>query len=154
MTSPGAESVATLAQKLSLGGLLEELRRSFGGYEIVDHWQQGEFHHDLVLAVDRPAPALPGRILVVATNCNGGIKEVLCFGEPPGRSALWHERCPDSPEFSGRLPPLLAAARTVHWFPPAELLGPHARSEYKAEFRERQPGGGWQPRGCALPRKT
>lgn len=139
-----------LAQNLGLGSLLLDLRESYGGYRIVDHWQQGEFHHDLVLRVEQSAPALPGSFLVVATNCNGGVKEVLCFGQPPDRGALWHERCPDNPEFSGTLPPLLASARTVHWFDPCELLGDDARSEYRPEFRERQAGGGWQPRSCGV----
>jgi hypothetical protein len=152
-------TVDRLAGRLALGSLLEELRRSCGGYDIVDHWQQGEFHHDVVLKVPAPPGDLPGPILVVATNCNGGVKEVLCFGETPARSALWHHRCPDSPEFSGTLPPVLASARTVHWFDPGELLRPDARSEFRPEFRERQPGGGWQPKvggtaACAAPRAS
>ena len=148
-----APSIEELAQRLALGSLLEDLRRSFGGYEIVDHWQQGEFHHDLILRLAAPA-ALPGSILVVATNCNGGVKEVLCFAEAPQRGALWHGRCPENPEFAGSLPPLLGAARTIHWFDPCELLGPDARSEYRVEFRERQAGGGWQPKGCGVARKS
>jgi hypothetical protein len=143
-----------LAQNLGLGSLLQDLRRSCGGYEVVDHWQQGEFHHDLILRVERSAPALPGSILVVATNCNGGVKEVLCFGETPARGALWHDRCPDNPEFAGSLPPLLGSARTIHWFDPCELLTPEARSEYRPEFRERQSGGGWQAKGCGVERKV
>jgi hypothetical protein len=145
--------VEQLAQNLGLGSLLLDLRQSFGGYRILDHWQQGEFHHDLILRVQQPAP-LPGQILVVATNCNGGVKEVLCFDEAPARGALWHQRCPDNPEFTGDLPPVLASARTIHWFDPCELLTEDARSEYRPEFRERQAGGGWQPRGCALPRNA
>jgi hypothetical protein len=137
--------IERLAGRLALGSLLRELRQSCGGYDVVEHWQQGEFHHDVVLKVGELA-GLPGPILVVATNCNGGVKEVLCFDEPPTRGALWHHRCPQSPEFSGTLPPLLGSARTVHWFDPAELLGPDARSEFRPEFRERQPGGGWQPK--------
>ena len=70
----------------------------------------------------------------------------LVFATVPTRGALWHYRCPDNDEFSGRLPPLLAAARTVHWFDPCELLKPDARSEYREDARERQPGGGWQMR--------
>lgn len=142
-----------LAGNLGLGSLLADLRQSFGGYRILDHWQQGEFHHDLVLRVEERA-ALPGEILVVATNCNGGVKEVLCFDRAPERGALWHERCPENPEFAGELPPVLASARTVHWFDPCELLADDARSEYRPEFRERQPGGGWQPRGCGVPRNS
>jgi hypothetical protein len=87
---------------------------------------------------------LPGSILVVATNCNGGVKEVLAFDEVPDRYALWHFRCPENPEFDGLLPPLLQTARTTHWFDPCALLLPDARSEYRAECRVRQRGGGWQ----------
>jgi len=137
--------VESLAQNLALGSLLDELRRSLGGYEILDHWQQGEFHHDLVLGVD-PKDTLPGSVLVVATNCNGGVKEVMCFAEPPAKEALWHLRCPENPEFFGPTPAPLVRAQTIHWFNPCELLGPDARSEYRAEYRERQPGGGWQPK--------
>lgn len=137
-----------LVSHLSLDSLLEALKETCGDYEFVDHWQQGEFHHDLVLRIAAARPGLPGRVVVVATNCNGGVKEILCFGEVPARSALWHGRCPENPEFSGQLPPLLASARTVHWFDPCALLAPDARSELKPEFRERQSGGGWQPIGC------
>lgn len=147
-----------LSAHLSLGGLLDQLRLGYGGYQILDHWQQGEFHHDLVLRVKDPAagvPPLPGAVLVVATNCNGGVKELLCFSSPPTAGALWHARCPAEPEFAGELPPLLESARTMHWFDPGELLSPDARSEYRPEFRERQPGGGWRCRldrgGAAAP---
>ncbi len=67
----------SLADQLTLGGLLDEVRRRGGRYELLDHWQQGEFHHDTVLRVDAERVGLPGGILVVATNCNGGVKEVL-----------------------------------------------------------------------------
>ncbi len=134
---------AELARHLILGNLLDAVRDSLGGFELVDHWQQGEFHHDLVLRVDDQP-----RVLVVATNCNGGVKEVLCFDSVPERTALWHDRCPDNPEFTGVLPTKLDVARTVHWFDPCDLLRSDAFSEYKPEFRERQPGGGWQPKGC------
>jgi hypothetical protein len=147
----GEPVVETLALNLGLGSLLEDLRRDHGGYEIVEHWQQGEFHHDLVLRVTSAGP-LPGEILVVATNCNGGVKEVLCFARAPERGALWHHRCPDNPEFAGELSPPLATARTIHWFDPCELLRPDARSEYRPEHRERQTGGGWQPKGCGVAR--
>lgn len=138
--------VQRLAGALMLGALLEEVRQTFGSYELLNHWQQGEFHHDLVLRVPAAAPALGGQVLVVATNCNGGVKEVLAFAEVPSRQALWHHRCPTSPEFSGSLPALLGRATTEHWFDPCELLTADARSEYRAEFRERQCGGGWVPR--------
>jgi hypothetical protein len=140
-----AVSVGALARTLVLGALLEELTRLFGGYELVAHWTQGEFHHDLVLRLPDAALAqLPGRVLVVATNCNGGVKEVLCFTRVPDRAALWHHRCPSIPEFTGELAPVLARALTEHWFDPCELLQPDARSELRPEHRQRQVGGGWE----------
>ena len=139
----GTTTIDELAGALSLGALMDALKASFGEYDLLDHWQQGEFHHDVVLAV-KDKGALPGSVLVVATNCNAGVKEVLCFDRPPSRGALWHSRCPENVEFEGDLPPLLASARTSHWFDPCRLLSPDARSEYREEFRERQPGGGWQ----------
>ena len=140
-------SVSDLARQLVLGALLDELTRLFGSYELIAHWTQGEFHHDVVLRL--PATAideLPGRVLVVATNCNGGIKEVLCLAAVPERGALWHHRCPTIPDFSGDLGPVLARAVTVHWFDPCELLSADARSELRAEHRQRQSGGGWVQR--------
>ena len=74
------------------------------------------------------------------------------FESPPREEALWHFRCPDSPEFTGTLPLVVGQARTVHWFDPCALLEPDARSEYRPEFRERQPGGGWQLKGCGTKR--
>lgn len=136
-------AVGELAGALVLGALLDRVTHKWGGYEILHHWQQGEFHHDLVLRVLARTEDLPGAILVVATNCNGGVKEVLCFSEIPDRLGLWHARCPDNREFDGSIPALLAAEKTVHWFDPCELLTPNARSEYREEFRERQCGGGW-----------
>src|SRR5262249_17396787 len=123
---PGRQhpSVDELAKTLALGSLLDRIRQRWGSYELLDHWQQGEFHHDTVLRVAAALDDLPGSVLVVATNCNGGVKEVLCFSELPERRALWHARCPDNPEFSGVLTDLLALARTAHWFDPCELLGP------------------------------
>lgn len=140
--------IEALAQNLGLGSLLDSLRSDFGGYDILDHWQRGEFHHDLVVRVE-PRDKLPGSVLVVATNCNGGVKEILCFSRAPEHDALWHYRCPENPEFTGEVPPVLAAAQTVHWFNPCDLLEPDARSEYLPEHRERQPGGGWRAKGCA-----
>jgi hypothetical protein len=142
--------LTSLGSHLVLGSLLTHLRDKCGGYRLVDHWQQGEFHHDTVLAVDAVKAALPGQFLVVATNCNGGIKEVLCFNEMPTAGGLWHARCPDSAEFAGTLPTLLGSSRTVHWFDPCDLLRDDARSEYREEFRERQDGGGWKLRTCAV----
>lgn len=137
--------VSELARSLVLGALLDEVQRRFGGYDLVAHWTQGEFHHDVVLRLPAAATsALPGRVLVVATNCNGGVKEVLSFAEAPDRRALWHHRCPSLPDFDGELGPVLARAVTEHWFDPCELLSPDARSELRAEHRRRQEGGGWE----------
>jgi hypothetical protein len=137
--------VDRLSRFLVLGALLEDLTRRFGSYELVAHWKQGEFHHDVVLKLpERAATELPGRVLVVATNCNGGIKEVLCFADVPDRSALWHHRCPALPDFVGELKPVLARSVTEHWFDPCELLATDARSELLPEHRRRQHGGGWE----------
>ncbi len=133
-----------LADEMALGALLEALRSRCGGasYELVDHWQQGEFHHDVVVRAPDSA-GLPGKYLVVATNCNGGVKEVLAFGELPDRQALWHWRCPAVVDFAGDLPPILGRATTAHHFDPCALLAPDARSELREEHRVRQAGGGW-----------
>ncbi|WP_337171767.1 hypothetical protein [Gemmatimonas aurantiaca] len=135
-------------EHLGLGALLNALQQSVGIAAHVEHWTQGEFHHDLVLRLVNADQALPGSVLVVATNCNGGVKELLCFDTLPDRAALWHHRCPGNPEFSGTLPPILATARTRHWFDPCDLLRSDARSELRPEFRERQAGGGWQATQC------
>lgn len=145
-----ASSWARLGACLDLGAVLDELRTSHGGYELLFHHAQGEFHHDVGVRV-ASADALPASVLVVATNCNGGVKELLAFDEPPSPAALWHWRCPTSPEFTGDLPPVRAESRTHHWFEPCELLGESARSELRPEWRERQPGGGWQMRSCVAP---
>jgi len=139
-----------LAKSLALGSLLDRLQSQFGGYELLDHWRRGEFHHDLVLRVE-PRGELPGPVLVVAANCNGGVKEIFCFEKPPAHDALWHHRCPRSAEFGGELPPVLGHAKTIHWFDASVLLEPDARSEYRPEHRERQPGGGWQLKTCSVP---
>jgi hypothetical protein len=127
--------LAPLAAKLSLGSVLETL----GTYELVDHWTQGEFHHDVVVRTG-------DRVLVVATNCNGGVKEILAFDEVPDRWALWAWRCPDNPEFGGEMPEIRDRITTVHWFDPCELLTDDARSELRPEHRVRQRGGGWGSR--------
>lgn len=143
-----------LANTMMLGALLDRLREVHQAFELVDHWKQGEFHHDVVVRV----PALG--VLVVATNCNGGVKEVLAFETVPERWALWHWRCPRVDDFSGDLAPILGRAITPHWFDPCELLAADTRSELREEFRERQRGGGWQKAegagaasGCRVPRK-
>jgi hypothetical protein len=140
-------STDDLAKTLVLGSLLELVAARFGSYELLHHWTQGEFHHDVVLHLPESALSdLPGRVLVVATNCNGGIKEVLCFAHVPDRGALWHHRCAASAEFEGELPAVLDRAVTEHWFDPCDLLLPDARSELRAEHRRRQRGGGWERR--------
>jgi hypothetical protein len=139
-------TLESLSRCLLLGTLLAEVRRHFGAYELVDHWQQGEFHHDIVLRVPAARKDLGGDILVVATNCNGGVKEVLTFTEIPERLALWHSRCPENPEFPAGPLSMVGMARTEHWFDPCALLVADARSEYREEYRERQCGGGWVPR--------
>ena len=60
---------------------------------------------------------------MVATNCNGGVKEVLCLGAVPERGGLWRMRCPQEPEFEGALPSVSARSVRTHWFDPCELLG-------------------------------
>ncbi len=135
--------ITELAKSLALGALLDQVRERWGRYELVDHWQQGEFHHDVVLRIPTAGEDLPGPVIIVATNCNGGVKEVLCFKDVPDRLSLWHARCPENPEFKGPAANALAAAMTQHWFDPCELLLPDARSELREPFRERQCGGGW-----------
>ncbi len=139
--------VQELADTLVLGALLDEIRTRYTRYELLEHWKQGEFHHDVVVRV-------PDGVFVVATNCNGGVKEVLAFATVPDRWALWHWRCPQVNDFAGELPSLVARAVTAHWFDPCALLVPDARSELREELRERQRGGGWQlaPSACG-PRK-
>jgi hypothetical protein len=134
-------NVVDLASELVLGSVLSRLAES-GGYDLVDHWQQGEFHHDVVLRVALDH-GLPGPVLVVATNCNGGVKEVLSFADVPDRWALWHHRCPENPDFSGLPLVILDRAETLHHFDPCLLLLADARSELLPEHRERMRGGGW-----------
>ena len=130
-----------LADTLSLKGVLDGLR--VFGWEHVDHWQQGEFHHDVIVRLKQKPPHIDGDVIVVSTNCNGGVKEVLCLGEVPDRWGLWHYRCPENPEFSGPTPDVIGFARTKHWFDPCDLLKSGTRSEYREEYRRRQRGGGY-----------
>jgi hypothetical protein len=143
MSTNETADLSFLTSSTALAGLLGTLRAKFGGYKIVEHWKQGEFHHDLVLQVGAQAKDLPGDILVVSTNCNGGVKELLCFDQVPDRWALWHHRCPDIPEFEGSLPAILGATKTPNWYDPCGLLGEDGPSELKPEFRARLRGGGW-----------
>ena len=152
-TLPTLPTLDALARTLDLGSLLAEVNRRYGEYDLVVHWAQGEFHHDVVLRL--PVAALldlPGRVLVVATNCNGGVKEVLCFADVPDRWALWHHRCPTVADFSGELAAILGRSVTEHWFDPCELLRPDARSELRPEHRRKQRGGGWEALESEAPR--
>jgi hypothetical protein len=167
-------AVEVLAQQLSLGDFLAGVRALGGDVEILWHHTQGEFHHDSAgepgkagptqlcrvrfadhscsdLAVRVPEGRSLPRVLVAATNCNGGVKEVLAFDEPPTPEALWHHRCPDNPEFVPRvaLPAIRDRATTIHFFDPCELLRQDARSELREEHRARQAGGGW----CMAPER-
>jgi len=135
--------VAAIAQPGILGGALDHLLQTHGPYKLLDHWKQGEFHHDVVVEV-APLADAPGAIVVIATNCNGGVKEVLAFDVVPDRYALWNARCPDNAEFEGELPPLKAGVRTWRHFDPCLLLVDDARSEIKPEHRVRMRGGGWR----------
>ena len=139
-----AVTVEALADTMGLGAAMELLREQAGGFELLDHWQQGEFHHDVVLRVGPQQGATTGQVIVIATNCNGGIKEVLCFATVPERYALWHWRCPEVQDFAGELPAMLARATTMHHFDPCDLLRPDARSELRPEFREGEVGGGFR----------
>ena len=136
--------VEDLAATLVLGALLEQLNARHGGYELLAHHTQGEFHHDVILRV-LGASRRQLLLLQISTNCNGGIKEVLVFEEVPSTEALWHHRCPTETEFADLpLPPMMGLARTLHYFDPCELLRPDARSELRPEHRRRQRGGGWE----------
>lgn len=137
--------VERLAETLVLGALLEEVRDRSGAYEVLAHWQQGEFHHDVVLKINASATET-AHVLVVATNCNGGVKEVIAFADVPDRWALWHWRCPSIADFSGDMPTILARATTTHYFDPCALLVENARSELRPEARQRMRGGGWERR--------
>ena len=142
--APDPRSLDAWIRHLTLGELLAALRDAGGGYDLVAHRTQGEFHHDVVLRV--ASQPLPAPVLVATTNCNGGLKELLALDDVPSHDALWHARCPDNAEFAAEpLPAVRGRARTVHWFDPCELLAPDARSELKPEHRRRQRGGGWEP---------
>lgn len=141
---PTQRLVDQLGEELALGECLRRLYGSLPGVELLEHWTQGEFHHDLVFHLKSPPAWLVGDCIVISTNCNGGVKEVTCLQGVPDRWALWHSRCPDNPEFEGTLGPTLATCRTMHWFDPCELLGDDARSELRPSCRRRQRGGGWE----------
>lgn len=134
-------TVDGLANTLGLSSLLQRLP----SFDLVDHWQQGEFHHDIIVKAVLDDGAV---VLVIATNCNGGVKEVTAFASVPDRWSLWSERCPDNTEFAARalapLPFAHARARTMHWFDPCALLVDDARSELRPGCRKRSIGGGWE----------
>ncbi|MEQ8818856.1 MAG: hypothetical protein RLY93_01330 [Sumerlaeia bacterium] len=132
-----------LANAGDLGGLLSLMSRQGLAFRERAHWTQGEFHHDLLLELEGPH-GLSGPVVLVATNCNGAIKEVLSLAEMPDRWGLWHARCPDNPEFEGPAPKVLEQFRTAIWFDPCFLLRDATRSEYRPECRRRQRGGGWE----------
>jgi hypothetical protein len=136
--------IKSVADCMDLGSALSFLTETAPEHQTLEHWQQGEFHHDWLFQLPlEEEGGEESRVLVVSTNCNGGIKEVLALPAKPERSALWNWRCPDNPEFNGNCPKPLGLERTHHWFDPCNLLKDTARSEYRAEFRQRQPGGGW-----------
>jgi hypothetical protein len=142
---PAERALASVLEALGGRTLLEALRERVGVRDLLHHWKQGEFHHDLVFAVPEGVRETLGRCVVASTNCNGGVKELLALADVPTRWALWRARCPDNPAFEGELPEVLGRARSVHWFDPCLLLAPDARSELRPDARVRQRGGGWMP---------
>lgn len=141
--------VKRLAQNLALGDLLMDLHRTIGPSRPIAVWKQSCSHSDVVIQLD-DRKQLPGSVLVIAIDCNGGVKEVLCFDVVPDRWALWHWRCPTNPEFEGDIPPLLAYEKTQHWFDPNEIVDDNSYCELKPEFRQRQRGGGFVQIGDPL----
>lgn len=128
--------VRSLANILVLGSLLDALESQHGGFDLLAHWIEGEFHHDLVVKVNERWD-LPGEFLIVSTNCNGGVKEVICTDAMPTHGGLWRMRCPEKSELDGEIPKVLDRATTVHWFEPSELFRPDVRSELRPEFRKK-----------------
>ncbi|MCB9788901.1 MAG: hypothetical protein H6744_19670, partial [Deltaproteobacteria bacterium] len=78
-TTPAPAALSALADERVLGALLAHLTAKHAAPALVAHWQQGEFHHDYVLRVPGAAAALGADVLVVSTNCNAGVKEVLAL---------------------------------------------------------------------------
>ncbi len=134
--------VKRLADRLVLGDLLTELHQMIGPSRPIAVWKQSCSHSDVVVQLDH-RKELPGSVLVIAIDCDRGVKEVLCFDEIPDRWALWHWRCPTNPEFEGEIPPLLDYEKTQHWFDPNEICDDDSYCELRPEFRQRQRGGGF-----------
>lgn len=42
-----SDRLQRLAEECVLGSLLESVRRDWGAYDLLNHHQQGEFHHDV-----------------------------------------------------------------------------------------------------------
>ena len=126
--------LAALSRQLGLGSLLSELQARYGGTICSTSGRRASSTTILLLRLPEAWP-LPGEYVVVATNCNGGVKEVLCLARKPERSALWHHRCPTI-RFAGELPGARRGAH-AHWFDPCALLKDDARSEYREDARER-----------------
>jgi hypothetical protein len=55
----GSSMITMLAQTLDLGSLLGVMNGRYGAYDLVAHWTQGEFHHDVVMRVGEAALASP-----------------------------------------------------------------------------------------------
>ncbi len=111
--------IDSLAQELLLGHLLQRLQDEFSDFELLAHWTKGEYHHDIVVKLG-DQKSLPGPVLVVSANCNGGIKELLCFDTAPSEEELWTLR--DENLATDELPAVLAAAKTIHWVDPIGLV--------------------------------
>lgn len=116
----GESVLQELADQLVLGDVLNVLDRDHGGFELIAHRPKGEYHQDLVVRVN--TGVFGGEILVIGTNCNGGVKELIALSSVPDHSALWRWRCPTAPQFQGTLDDIRGVARTIHWSDPAQLL--------------------------------
>ena len=121
----------------SLAGAMQRIAQQWPDHRVCSHWTQGEFHHDVAIDVDH-------QCLIISTNCNGGVKEVLLLEQTPTQEQLWHWRCPDNPDFLGDPIQVVEHLKTEAWHDPCEVLVPDARSELRPEFRRRQKGGGWE----------
>ncbi|MCP4498745.1 MAG: hypothetical protein GY822_02115 [Deltaproteobacteria bacterium] len=133
--------------EVAAGGLpglaLDQLLKTCGTYELLEQWKQGGFYHDVVIRAYFPIGQLAlSSLVIISTNCNGGVKEVLAFADLPDRYALWNARCPENDDFEGDLPHLENPDLAL--FRPMPTITADTRSEIKLEFRVRMRGGGWQ----------